>query len=159
MVSTQGELVGSEFEETRLILLPEGGAEQAPQDWWEAIDKAARRLLGKGLVPAEEIDGVICTGQWSGTVPVDKEGNALANAIIWMDARGAPYINKILDGPVKIQGYAPLSFGSGSGGQAAFPELPERIRPLIFSISSMFTRISIGRHINSSNRWTILACA
>ena len=108
LVSTQGELVGSEFEETRLILLPEGGAEQAPQDWWEAIDKAAKRLLGKGLVPAEEIDGVICTGQWSGTVPVDKEGNALANAIIWMDARGAPYINKILDGPVKIQGYAPL---------------------------------------------------
>ena len=38
LVSTQGELVGSEFEETRLILLPEGGAEQAPQDWWEAIE-------------------------------------------------------------------------------------------------------------------------
>ena len=108
LVSTQGELVGSEFEETHLILLPEGGAEQAPQDWWEAIDKGVKRLLGKGLVPTEEIDGVICTGQWSGTVPVDKEGNVLANAIIWMDARGAPYINKILDGPVKIQGYAPL---------------------------------------------------
>jgi xylulokinase len=105
LVSTRGELVGSEFEETRLILLPEGGAEQSPQEWWQAIDKAAKRLLGKGLVPAEAIEGVICTGQWSGTVPVDREGNVLANAIIWMDARGAPYIKQVLDGPVKIQGY------------------------------------------------------
>jgi xylulokinase len=108
LVSVQGEVVDSEFEETRLLLLPEGGAEQSPQEWWEAIDKATKRLLGKRLIPAEEIEGVICTGQWSGTVPVDQEGNALSNAIIWMDARGAPYINKILDGPVKIQGYAPL---------------------------------------------------
>jgi xylulokinase len=102
----QGEIVGHEFEETGLILLPEGGAEQSPQEWWEAIDKAAKRLLLKKLVPTEDIVAVICTGQWSGTVPVDEGGNALANAIIWMDARGAPYINKILDGPVKIQGYA-----------------------------------------------------
>jgi xylulokinase len=106
IVSTQGELVGSEFDEIQLILLPEGGAEQSPLAWWKAIDKATKRLLGRGLVLAEEIEAVICTGQWSGTVPVDKEGNVLANAIIWMDARGAPYINKILDGPIKIQGYA-----------------------------------------------------
>jgi xylulokinase len=106
LFSVQGELVGHEFEETRLILLPEGGAEQSPQEWWEAIDQAAKRLLKKSLVPSEAIEGIICTGQWSGTVPVDKGGNALANAIIWMDARGAPHINKILDGPVKIQGYA-----------------------------------------------------
>jgi len=125
LFSVHGELVGSEFEETRLILLPEGGAEQSPQEWWQAIDKAAKRLLGKTLVPAEEVVGIICTGQWSGTVPVDVEGNALANSIIWMDARGAPYLTQILDGPVKIQGYALhklrsrdmrcTSCGSGSG--------------------------------------------
>ena len=28
-----GELLGSEFEETELILLPDGGAEQSPADW------------------------------------------------------------------------------------------------------------------------------
>jgi xylulokinase len=62
--------------------------------------------LKKGLVRCEDIEGVICTGQWSGTVPVDKDGNVLANAINWMDARGAPYINKVLDGPLRIQGFA-----------------------------------------------------
>ena len=45
------------------------------------------------------------TGQWSGTVAVDEEGNALSNAIIWMDSRGAPYIQQIVNGPLKMQGY------------------------------------------------------
>ena len=89
LVSTQGEVVESEFEETRLFLLPEGGAEQSPQEWWEAIEKAAKRLLMKDLVAAEDIVAVTCTGQWSGTVAVDEDGSPLANAIIWMDARGA----------------------------------------------------------------------
>ena len=106
LVSTQGEIIDSEFEETRLILLPEGGAEQSPQDWWKAIDKATKRLLMKEFVPNQEIAAVICTGQWSGTVAVNEDGNALANAIIWMDARGAPCINPILGGPLKVQGYA-----------------------------------------------------
>jgi xylulokinase len=107
LVSTQGEVVESEFEETRLFLLPGGGAEQSPQEWWDAIDKATKRLLMKELVPDENIVAIICTGQWSGTVPVDENGHALGNAIIWMDARGAPYINSVVGGPLKIQGYAP----------------------------------------------------
>ena len=35
LVSVQGELVSSEFEETQLLLLPEGGAEQSPTEWWQ----------------------------------------------------------------------------------------------------------------------------
>jgi len=107
LVSTQGELIASEFEETRLLLLPEGGAEQEPSDWWGAISKAVKRLLGKGLVPNEKIFAIGITGQWSGTVPVDEDGNALSNAIIWMDARGAPFIKKTVEGAINIEGYAP----------------------------------------------------
>ena len=107
LVSTQGELLGSEFEETKLMLLPEGGAEQSPSNWWEAITKAVKRLLGKGAIPNDAIAAIAITGQWSGTVPVDQEGNALTNAIIWMDARGAPFIKQIVEGVVKVEGYAP----------------------------------------------------
>ena len=107
LVSTQGELIGSEFEETKLMLLPEGGAEQSPSEWWEAITKAVKRLLDKGLISNNEIVAIAITGQWSGTVPVDQAGNALTNAIIWMDARGAPFVKKIVDGAIKVEGYAP----------------------------------------------------
>ena len=43
LFSTLGEMLGSEFEEVRLILLEDGGAEQSPTEWWEAIDRCARR--------------------------------------------------------------------------------------------------------------------
>jgi len=106
LFSTQGELIGSEFEETKVTLLPDGGAEQAPADWWNAIETAGKRLLAKGLVPSEDIIAIASTSQWSGTVPVDQDGNALGNAIIWMDARGVPYVQKMVDGLLKVQGYA-----------------------------------------------------
>ena len=37
LVSTQGKVVDFEFQEVPLILLPDGGAEQKPGDWWAAI--------------------------------------------------------------------------------------------------------------------------
>lgn len=106
LFSAQGDFVGSEFEETRVILLPEGGAEQSPEEWWTAIDTAVKRLLARGLIPNDQIVAIASTAQWSGTTPVDREGNALCNAINWMDARGAPHIHKLFDGPFKVEGYS-----------------------------------------------------
>jgi xylulokinase len=103
LVSTAGEVVGYEFEETPLILLPNGGAEQRPDDWWNALKTASRRLLAQGVVPTEDIIALNCTTQWSGTVAVDRDGHPLMNAIIWMDSRGAPYVRRITDGIVKIE--------------------------------------------------------
>jgi xylulokinase len=107
LFSSQGEMLGSEFEETRLLLFPDGGAEQSPDEWWDAIQKAVKRLLARGLTASESIVAIACTGQWSGTVPVDEGGNALGNAIIWMDSRGGPHIHQIAGGAIRIQGYAP----------------------------------------------------
>ena len=103
--STLGELVASEFEETPVLLPPGGGAEQIPDDWWNAIEIAGNRLLARELISRDEIVAVAITAQWSGTVAVDQNGIALGNAIIWMDSRGAPYINQMVDGPLKIEGY------------------------------------------------------
>ncbi|UCF83915.1 MAG: xylulose kinase, partial [Desulfobacteraceae bacterium] len=89
LVSMRGEVVDWEFEETRVLLLPKGGAEQRPEEWWDAIKNTLKRLLGKGLVPVDDIVAVCCTTQWSGTVAVDRQGNHLMNAIIWMDSRGS----------------------------------------------------------------------
>lgn len=106
LFSTQGELIGSEFEEVKLLLSENGGAEQSPDEWWGAIDKAIKRLLGQGLIPSDDIVAVTSTAQWSGTVAVDKEGNALGNAIIWMDSRGASYIHQMTKGVLNVEGYA-----------------------------------------------------
>jgi len=105
LFSTQGELIGSEFEETPVLLLPGGGAEQSPQVWWDAIETAGRRLLAKKLVNTDDIIAIASTAQWSGTVAVDADGYALSNAIIWMDSRGARYVHKMVDGTIKVEGY------------------------------------------------------
>ena len=105
LVSVQGEVVACEIEKTPVELLPGGGAEQKPDDWWRAICKATRRLLARPEAAERTIAGVCCTTQWSGTVAVDRDGRPLGNAIIWMDARGAPYIRQITSGPVRIEGF------------------------------------------------------
>jgi len=106
LVSTDWEVVASDFEPTELYLIENGGAEQDPAQWWNAILKASKRLIGLQVIPASDIIAISCTAQWSGTVPVDKTGNHLYNAIIWMDSRGATSIKRIVDGLVKIEGYA-----------------------------------------------------
>ena len=105
LVSVYGEVVGSEFKDTPIILLPGGGAEQDPEGWWNAIMSTSKKLLGKGLVSPEDIVAVSVTTQWSGTVALDQDGNHLMNAIIWMDCRGAEAVKKILQGLIKIEGY------------------------------------------------------
>lgn len=105
LVSTAGAVVDCEIEETPLYLFPGGGAEQKPAEWWQAIKTATRRLLERGRVPAGDVVALGVTSQWSGTVAVDRNGEPLMNAIIWMDARGAPYVRRITGGLLKVEGY------------------------------------------------------
>lgn len=108
LVSTTGEVVGWVFKDVPLILPKEGGAEQNPDDWWKGFLEGAKELIDKDLVPVEDIVGVCNTSQWSGTVPVDKDGKNLMNAIIWMDDRGAPYIAELHKSFPKVSGYSLL---------------------------------------------------
>jgi xylulokinase len=105
LISVYGEVVDSEFKDTPVVLLPDGGAEQDPQGWWSAIMSTAKKVISKNIVSPEDIVAVSVTSQWSGTVAVDQEGNHLMNAIIWMDSRGAGVVQEILKGLIKIDGY------------------------------------------------------
>jgi xylulokinase len=105
LVTVKGKVLASEVESTELFLSEGGGAEQDPDDWWRAITAATRRITDRELVPREQILAVAVTSQWAGTVPVDREGQALCNAIIWLDTRGAKYIPDVASGLVRVQGY------------------------------------------------------
>lgn len=81
----------------------EGEAEQNPQEWLDSVIDGMKELISDsdGL----EIKGIGLTGQWSGTVPVDKNGDALHNAIIWMDTRGSKEIDMLTSGFPSVSGY------------------------------------------------------
>lgn len=105
LITIRGEVLGYEFEPVRLLLQPDGGAEQCPNEWWSAITQATRRLCTRLSYPIEQIAGISCTAQWSGIVPVSGIGEPLSNAIIWMDARGADEINACVHGKANFKGY------------------------------------------------------
>ena len=98
LADTCGEILGFEVEETPLYLFDGGGAEQDPDEWWNAFITATTRLIDRNIVSVQEIVAVCVSSQWSGTVAVDKKGQHLHNAIIWMDSRGEPYIREINEG-------------------------------------------------------------
>ncbi len=108
LVTADGRVLASEFEATPLALLPDGGAEQNPEDWWNALCTATLRLLSREVVARDSIAALGVTSQWSTTVAVDESGKALDNAIIWMDSRGARHIRALTGGAVRVAGYAPL---------------------------------------------------
>ena len=108
LISHRGELAGTGLETIETILLPGGGAEQNPNQWWASILRAARSALAAGAVRPEQIRAVTCATAWSVTVPVDAGGQPLANALTWMDTRGGPYNRAVVAGFPQVAGYAAL---------------------------------------------------
>jgi len=105
LVTLSGRVLGWEFIEVPMHILPNGGAEQDPRDWWNAFLLTSRKLVSKGLVDVESIQAVCCSTQGEGTVAVDRDGNALMNCVLWMDMRGARHLKKITGGAPELAGY------------------------------------------------------
>ncbi len=104
LVTITGEVIGWEAEPVRLIITPDGGAEQSPEEWWQAFLSAAGRLIKQNQDARSNVVAVCCSTQGEGTVAVDETGKALGNAILWMDMRGAPYLRKQLSGLINLDG-------------------------------------------------------
>jgi xylulokinase len=105
VVDEQGNVLASAAERTRTIFLPNGGAEQDPHEWWRAISTAAKNAIHASQAPPESIQAVSCTTQWSVIVPVDQNGEALMNAVHWLDTRGALYNQQVTRGFPSVEGY------------------------------------------------------
>jgi len=119
LITVSGKVLGWEAEPLQLMLTPDGGVEQSPDEWWAAFLSASKRLIGKNQASASLIRAVCCSTQGEGTIPVDKGGNALGNCILWMDMRGASHLKKQLSGLINIDGadvFKVLRFVSLTGG-------------------------------------------
>ena len=124
VLSATGRVAAHAFEAVGIHLSEDGGAEQSPQEWWDAVVASARRALQESGVPPERVVGVGCTSQWLGTVPVDGDGAAIEPAIIWMDSRGARAVReKVRGAAVNIQGYAPSKLARWVRKTGAIPSL------------------------------------
>jgi xylulokinase len=102
---SRAQMIDYEFAEVPMILIGEDGREQKPSDWVDTIRACYNAIRQRGKFDPKDIIALNITTQWSGTVAVDQKGEPLMNSIIWMDSRGAPYAQKLMHGPIRIDGY------------------------------------------------------
>jgi xylulokinase len=122
LFTLDGSFVDGDFTPVALNVLPEGGVEQSPSAWWDGVVAASQRVMGRTAIAPSDVVAVAVTSQWSGTVPIDRDGTPLHDAIIWMDSRGAQETRRVVGGAVRLQGYEPRklrSWISKTGGAPA----------------------------------------
>lgn len=66
-----------------------GWAEQRPEYFWEALCRACQGLWRESEIPPAAIKGVALTTQRATVVNVDRDGQPLRPAIVWLDQRRA----------------------------------------------------------------------
>ncbi len=72
-------------------------AEQRPEDWWDAAQKAIQGVLVEAKVTGKNIKGVGLSGQMHGLVLLDENHDVIRPALIWCDQRSqaqVDFINK-----------------------------------------------------------------
>ncbi len=82
-ISPTGAVLAKAEEEYPLSTPRPGWAEQDPEDWWRASERALARL------DVRDVSGIGLTGQMHGLVALDARGRVLRPAMLWNDQRTA----------------------------------------------------------------------
>ena len=80
-------LIGAANEGYELYIFEDGGAEQDPDEWWQAMINTTKKVLKTTKIKPELIDGISFCSQMQGLVLVDKDGLPVRRAMSYMDQR------------------------------------------------------------------------
>jgi xylulokinase len=178
LAGARGDLIALESASVTTRILPGGGAEQDPDDWWQAITGCVQRLLASHPGAKDNVEAICFSSQWGGTVPVDEHGRPTHPALIWMDARGAQYAREVTGGwpalpgsgysPRKLRawvaktGGAPTRTGQDPVGQTLWlaheqPEAYKRARYLL-DVPEYLTMRASGRAVTAADTSVLRWC-
>lgn len=73
--------------EYKTIIPKPSWAQQNPDDWWNGVTASIRKVLAKSGVNPSDVKVISVSSQAPTVLPVDREGNPLHDALIWMDRR------------------------------------------------------------------------
>ena len=96
LMDESGNVLARASRENHLIFPGKSMVEQSPAEWWGNASEIFREITG--AVDPEvirRVRGISVSSQTVSMLPVDKEGNPLRNAMIWMDARSAKEMHYI----------------------------------------------------------------
>jgi xylulokinase len=95
LFGSEGKLVGSAFSPYPTHYPKPGWAEQEPEQYWQAFCRSTRELLDRTRIPPAQVAAVAFSGQMMAALPVDRQGQALRNSIIWADLRSTSQAEKL----------------------------------------------------------------
>lgn len=116
----QLKMQGYSNEEYELITKAGGIVEAIPARYWEAVQSGTLRACQNAGVAPAQISAISITTQGETLIPVDQEGEALYNAIVWLDERAgkeAEELSRRFDatqfyaktGITELNGYVPVA--------------------------------------------------
>ena len=99
------ELVATALDEYPLYVVENGGVEQDPDEWWQAICRSTQAVLGRAKISPVQVHGLAFCAQMMGFIPVDRSGKALCRAMSYMDSRGVEQAKRYFyNGLIKFDG-------------------------------------------------------
>ncbi len=93
VINTDGKVVDSARYEYSISCPQYGWAEQNPEDWYQAFQQGLTEIFAKHPGIAKNLSAIGVTGQMIGLTLLDKEGQVIRPAIIWMDQRCLPQVD------------------------------------------------------------------
>lgn len=97
-------IISSASKGYQLYVLENGGAEQDPQEWWDAMKATTRRIFADSSIKPEQVEGISFCSQAQGLVLVDRDGVPVHRAFSYMDQRATQEIKEGLKFGLQIEG-------------------------------------------------------
>jgi len=154
LVRADGAIVAAASRTVAIHLLPDGGAEEDPNEIWSAVKEAAAEVVSRSQTPRDAILGVAVTSQYFSVVPMEKDGRPAMNLILWMDRRGVPYTQQLYGRSpdavptwIDVHGLIPLPSGADSLSHMLFvqhgrPEVYERTHKFVEPVDFLTWQLS-----------------
>ncbi len=102
-----------------------GVAEQNPQDWWQAVGAATKKLLSESGTNPKDISGLGISGQMMGAVLLDENFDPTRTAVIWADHRSTKQTQQLIE---KL------------GMESAYQEIGHQLNPTYSLTKAMWVR-------------------
>ena len=97
-------LISAAMEGYKLYTLPDGGAEQDPEEWWSAICSTTKKVFSECSITPKQIEGISFCSQMQGLVLVDKDGKPVHRAFSYMDQRARKQLKEGIANGLKVAG-------------------------------------------------------
>lgn len=95
LMDTEGRIFDIQAEDYDVDIPQEGYAQQEPETWWKAVQNILLHIKERHPEAYGSIAAIGFSGQMHSLVPVDREGNSVHPAIIWLDQRSQKQLDEI----------------------------------------------------------------